>query len=75
MIDGRQWHDIDYLCTQYKKIFQFALEDEDFKMASFEKSFTKGIRKAINEWTVNALERKTLLQDMLDSALDERSLL
>lgn len=75
MIDGRQWFEIEYIMNNYKKIFDNSLIDEDFNISSFEKSFIFSMRKVINEWTINDEERKTLLKDALDSALDDKGLL
>lgn len=65
------WYEIPFLFDGYKKAIDEARQDVSFKWGSFEECFRGRIKKCVREWTWDEHERQILMQDMIDSAIDE----
>lgn len=69
----REWIEIPFLCQAYRTCFEDCLIDEEFNLGNFEDLFKKKITRIICDWTIIEMERKIILQDLIDTALDERN--
>lgn len=66
------WLEIPFLIEKYRYGIDRCREDEIFGCSLFEDCIKGKITRAVHEWTKAAWERNILIQDMVDSAMDER---